>query len=184
MGLLRSSVGIATVLGCGGGTTKAPASVTINCGASDEGWLAMQDLVNTTGAQTDGVNAAQLTAPASGAQLSAATPTTFQWTLPSAAAIAAPHGIDSGTFVWLHFTGAGLSAPFDVISVNPGKADADAGVLSPCLSYTPSATDWASIAGAPGTLTLSVYTAKESLNVVTQGPFQPTANAFTFTVTH
>ena len=181
--LLCSSVALPTVLGCGGGASKVPASVTINCGASDEGWLAMQDLVNATGAHTDDVNAALLSAPATGAVLSAATPTTFQWRLALPAAILAPHGIDSGTFVWLHFTGAGLTTPFDVISVNPGKPDADAGVLAPCLSYTPSAADWARLAGAAGTLTLSLYTAKESLNVVTEGPFQPTTNAFAFTVT-
>ena len=182
--LLCSSVVLAPVLGCGGGSaSNAPASVTINCGASDEGWLAMQDLVNATGAHTDDVNAALLSAPVTGALLSAATPTTFQWTLSLPLTILAPHGIDSGTFVWLHFTGAGLTAPFDVISVNPGKPDADAGVLGPCLSYTPSAADWARLAGAPGTLTLSLYTAKESLNVITEGPFQPTVNAFTFTVT-
>jgi hypothetical protein len=181
--LLGSSVALGTVLGCGGGVSKAPASVTINCDASDEGWLAMQDLVNATGAKIDDVNAAVLSAPASGALLAAATPTTFQWTLPSSAAGRVPHGLDSGTFVWLHFTGAGLTAPFDVISVDPGEPDADAGVLAPCLSYTPAAADWARLAGAAGTLTVSVYTAKESLNVVTEGPFQPTTNAFTFTVT-
>jgi hypothetical protein len=181
--LLWSAVVLAPILGCGAGSTStAPTSVTINCGASDEGWLAMQDLVNATGAHPDDVNSALLSAPATGALLSAATPTTFQWTLAVPVAIVAPHGVDSGTFVWLHFTGAGLSAPFDVISVSPGKLDADAGVLAPCLSYTPSAADWAKLAGAPGPLTLSLYTAKESLNVVTEGPFQPTTNAFTFTV--
>lgn len=183
--VLCSSVALATVVGCGGGGGggDVPANVTINCDASDEGWLAMQDLVDTTGAKTDDVNAATLSAPASGAQFTAATPTTFQWTIPSAAAGVVPHGLGSGTFVWLHFTGAGLPAPFDVISVSPGQVDADAGVLAPCLSYTPSATDWATIAGAPGTVTVAVYTAKENFNVVTQGPFQPTTNTFTFTVT-
>jgi len=181
--LLCSSVALPTVLGCGGGAGNVPASVAINCGASDEGWLAMQDLVNATGAHPDDANAALLSAPATGAVLSAATSTTFHWTLGLPAAILAPHGVDSGTFVWLHFTGSGLTAPFDVISVDPGKPDADAGVLAPCLSYTPSASDWVRLAGAPGTLRLSLYTAKESLNVVTEGPFQPTTNAFTFTVT-
>ncbi len=180
--LLCSSVALAPLLGCGGSPSKAAENVTINCGASDEGWLAMQDLVNSTGAQTDDVKAARLSAPATSAPLSAATPTTFQWTLPWAAAAVSPHGIDSGTFVWLHITGTRLTPPFDVISVDPGRPDADAGVLSPCSSYTPSAGDWARIAGAPGTLTLSLYTAKESLNVVTEGPFQPTTNAFAFTL--
>ena len=179
--LLCSSVVLA--LGCGGEPAATPpTSVTINCGASDEAWLAMQDLVNVTGARTDDVNAAHLSAPATGALLSAATPTTFQWTLALPVAGLAQHGVDNGTFVWLHFTRAGLTAPFDVISVDPGKPDVDAGVLAPCLSYTPSAADWARLAGAPGPLTLSLYTAKESLNVVTEGPFQPTTNAFTFTV--
>ncbi len=183
VGRACSCVALATVLGCGGRASNAPASVTINCGASDEGWSAMEDLVNATGAKTDDVNAALLSAPTSGAALSAATPTTFQWTLSPPAAIGLPHGIDSGAFVWLHFTGTALTAPFDVISVNPGSPDADAGVLTPCLSYTPSAADWARIAGAPGTLTVAVYTAKENLNVVTEGPFQSTTNPFTFSVT-
>jgi len=47
--LLCSSVALAPVLGCGGNASNAPESVTINCGASDEGWLAMQDLVNDYG---------------------------------------------------------------------------------------------------------------------------------------
>jgi hypothetical protein len=181
--VLLSSVALASVVGCGDGASKAAASVTINCGASDEGWLAMQDLVNATGATTDDVNAALLSAPANGALLTTSTPTTFQWTLSPPAANVLPHGIDSGAFVWLHFTGAALTAPFDVISVDPGIPDGDAGVSAPCLSYTPSAADWAKLAGAPGTLTVSVYTAKENLNVVTEGPFQSTTNPFTFTVT-
>ncbi len=181
--VLCSSVALAAVLGCGGGASKPLASVAINCGASDEGWLAMQDLVNAGATLTDDVNAARLSEPTNGSLLAAASLSTFQWTLPPRVAAVLPHGIDSGTFVWLHFTGSRLTAPFEVISVDPGKPDADAGVLAPCLSYTPSAADWARIAGAPGTLTLSLYTAKESLNVVTEGPFQPTINAFTFTVT-
>ncbi len=181
--LLCLSTAIAPVVGCGESASKAVPSVTIHCGASDEAWLAMQDLVNAAGAKADDASAALLSAPASGALLSASTPATFEWTLPPTAAATAPHGIDSGTFVWLHFTGAALSAPFDVISVSPGKLDADAGVLAPCLSYTPSAADWTRIAGAPGTLTLSLYSAKESLNVVTEGPFQSTTKAVTFTVT-
>ena len=159
----------AAVVGCSKSSSDVPASVTMNCGASDEAWLAMQDLVDAGAAQIDDAHAATLSAPASGAQLSAAAPTTFQWTLPPSPAGVLPHGIDSGTFVWLHITGTKLTAPFDVISVEP------------CLSYPPSAADWARIAGAPGKLTVSIYTAKESLNVVTEGPFQPTTNAFAFT---
>jgi hypothetical protein len=165
---------------CGGGSGAPDADVpapnfVINCGASDEGWLAMKDLVDTTGAQVDTMRAAKIASPSDGAVLSRATPPTFTWLLP-----ALRHGIDSGTFIWLHFHDGGLPMPVDVISVSPGKI-ADGGTGG-CMSWTPAAADWAKLALATGTVTLDVYTAKEDLNVVTQGPFQPTTSSLSYTL--
>jgi hypothetical protein len=173
-------VSLASLAGCGGGSAApdadVAANVIINCNASDEAWLAMKDLVDTGATTTSDTRAAALTAPADGAVLPAATPPTFTWSIPAPLR----HGIDTGTFVWLRFTGAGLAAPVDVISVTPTTAP-DGGTAD-CAAYTPSAADWAVIAAATGPVTVEITTAKEDQNVVTQGPFRPSASTITFTV--
>jgi len=70
-----------------------------------------------------------------------------------------------------------------VISVDPGKPDADAGVLGALSLVHPERSGLGEARRRAGHPDASLYTAKESLNVITEGPFQPTTNAFTFTVT-
>jgi hypothetical protein len=127
--------------------------------ASDEAFLAIYDRVAQGDVTVNDARAAEMVLPAEGSTLTAGVVPTFGWGTPTKL----PHGVASGTFVWLEISGAGLAAPLHVVSIGT-------------QTWTPTAAQWADISQAVGTLTVKVTTAVCDDAVVREGPFRPTSN--------
>jgi hypothetical protein len=128
--------------------------------ASDEAFLSVYDRVAQGDVTVNDSRSAELVLPADGSVLTPETIPTFGWGNPAKL----PHGVGSGTFVWLELSGAGLAAPLHIFSLTT-------------QTWTPTAAQWADISDTLGTLTVKVTTAVCDDAVVREGPFRPTTNA-------
>ena len=155
--------GLPAAAGCGGSDDETPAETTVFLDdASDEAFAAFQDEVAGGHTVVNDAKAAVLVAPSSGQHLSAATPVPISWAA-AAGKPALPHGIDTGTFVWIALRGGGdLAAGVNVVGLSS-------------TTWTPDADSWAKMVSA-GTVNVSVYTATMDTGAVTEGPFAPTAH--------
>jgi hypothetical protein len=133
-------------------------------GSSDEAFLAVYDRAEQGDVTVDDSRSSSLVVPAAGTVLTPNTVPTFGWGNPGKR----PHGVASGTFVWLELSGAGLAAPLHVFSLGT-------------QTFTPTASQWADISDKLGTLTVRITTATCDDAVVREGPFRP-AGSTTFTI--
>jgi hypothetical protein len=111
--------------------------------ASEEVVLTMRDLVQRGNVVVDDEVAAHLTAPASGAELTADAPPTFTW---SARSSTARHGLTTGEFVWLNISGPGMEAPIDVVAIES-------------TSWPVDEEHWEVLLGSTGPCEVKVYSA-------------------------
>jgi hypothetical protein len=134
--------------------------------AADEVIGTMADAINEGRLVVDDLKAERLTAPADGASVPAATPTTFTWhTIQTAR-----HGVSSGNFTWLRFEADGYAEPIDVIALT-------------VETWTPSAEDWARLTAATGPVKVTVTNAYAMVGIVKEGPYRSNVATTTFTLT-
>jgi hypothetical protein len=148
--------------GCGG-SDEAPTETTVYLDdASDEAFAVFRDEVARGHTVVNDAKAAILVAPIDGQHVSAATPVPISWAA-AAGKPALPHGIDTGTFVWIALSGGGgLAAGVNVVGLSS-------------TTWTPDADTWDQMVSA-GTVDVAVYTATMDTGAVTEGPFAPTAH--------
>jgi hypothetical protein len=157
-------VAVASV-GCGGGAS-ALGPIYLD-GTSDEAAQVLITRVTSNGATTNDPKAAQLTGPG-GNTVAKATAPTFTWSQP---AMKAPHGTNSGRYIWVTFAGGGLGEQaFHVFAIAS-------------TSYTPDADTWARVAGGTAPLQVQIFTALFDVGVIVEGPFKPTVASKTYTIT-
>jgi hypothetical protein len=132
--------------------------------ASDEVVLTLRDLIDRGQGIEDDDIAAQLTAPADGAQVAAASPATLSW---SRRQTNLRHGRTTGEFVWLEIDCAGMERPIDVVAIES-------------TSWQPDAERWGHMTGG-GSCQVQVVSAYVDRGVVEEGPYLPSSNPrFTF----
>jgi hypothetical protein len=134
--------------------------------AADTVLATMSDAVDNGQVVIDDDKAAALVAPEPGATLARDTPPQFAWSLPNGKR--GRGTTTSGEFVWLQFSGGGLARTVDVLAVGVS-------------SWTPTADEWAELAAATGTVTLTLTNAALENGVLAAGPFRATLPA-TFSI--
>jgi hypothetical protein len=166
--LFLATFGLAALVSCSDdGGSSVPLGTVIRVNDASEEVLELMAEASGKGSTTvDDAKAFAILAPAAGASLLAATPSTFEWAKPATAR----HGISSGDFVWMKLSGGGLAQDIDVIAVD-------------VASWTPSAADWELISSATGPITVTMTSAYVMSEVIKDGPYTPTATT-TFTVVH
>ena len=157
---------VVSLAGCPeeGGGDLGDLVVVFQDGSSDEAFLAIYDRALQGDVTLNDSRAASVELPASGSVLTPNVVPTFGWGNPGKR----PHGVASGTFVWLELSGAGLAEPLHVFSLGT-------------QTFTPTASQWADISDTLGTLTVKITTATCDDAVVREGPFRP-AGSTTFTI--
>jgi hypothetical protein len=163
-------LGLAFLAGCPAEGGEALGTIIRVNDASEETLITIADAVDSGGATIDDTKAAQLVAPAPGAQVPRATPPQFAWAIPQQAGKCPRHGLTSGDFVWLHFDAPGLLEPIDVVAVD-------------VTNWTPTADEWANFTAATGTFTVTLTYAFVDNGVIVDGPYQGTMSSATFTLT-
>lgn len=131
--------------------------------AADESFGPLLDAELRGDIIVDDAQAAALLDPQDGARIGDMTPYTFVWSQPFAARKVPRHGTCTGWFVWLQFSGGGLSRDIDVVAVGVD-------------SYTPSGATWDELRTASGPITVTLTTAYESNCILEEGPFRRTSN--------
>ena len=148
-----------------GGGVDLDRAILVN-DAADSVLATMSDAVDSGQVTVNDDKAAALVAPEPGATLARATPPQFAWSLPSGKR--GRGTTTSGEFVWLQFSGGGLTRTIDVLAVGVS-------------SWTPTSDEWAELAAATGTVTLTLTNAALESGVLADGPYRATLPA-TFSI--